>query len=94
MEWKPTYISVSSEGRYLGLVKQESVHRVGKSHWEDTRIVQIANPHPKTFRLDDFLYDVIEYMALHDLEMLAVVSEDGKVVGGIMRKDVLRYISR
>jgi Kef-type K+ transport system membrane component KefB len=94
MEWKPAYISVSSEGKYLGLVKQESVHRVGKSHWEDTPIAQIANPHPKTFRLEDFLYDVIEYMALHDLEMLAVVSEDGKVVGGIMRKDVLRYISR
>lgn len=94
MEWKPAYISVSSEGKYLGLVKQESVHRVGKSHWEDTRIAQIANPHPKTFRLEDFLYDVIEYMALHDLEILAVVSEDGKVVGGIMRKDVLRYISR
>lgn len=94
MGWKPAYIALSAEGRYLGLVKPDSVHRVGKGHWEDTRVAQIANPHPRAFKLDDFLYDVIEYMALHDLEMLAVVSDDATVVGGIMRRDVLRYISR
>lgn len=94
MGWKPAYIAVSADGKYAGLVKPESVHRVGRIHWDDTKVAQIANPHPRAFTLDDFLYDVIEYMALHDLDILAVVSEGGKVVGGIMRRDVLRYISR
>lgn len=92
--WKPAYIAVSPQGKYVGLVKPESVHRVGRGHWDDTRVTQIANPHPRSFKLDDFLYDVIEYMALHDLNILAVASDDTTVVGAIMRRDVLRYISR
>ena len=34
-------------------------------------------------------------MALHDLDLLAVISDDEKqVIGGVMRKDILGYLSK
>jgi hypothetical protein len=33
-------------------------------------------------------------MALHDVDLLAALSDDEKVVGGVMRKDILKYISK
>jgi hypothetical protein len=45
--------------------------------------------------MDEPLYEVVEYMALHDLDLVAVVSDDEQqVLGGVMRSDVFKHITK
>lgn len=66
-----------------------------RDSWERAVVNDISMQHVKEVRLEEPLYEVVEYMALHDLDLIAALSDDEKqVVGGVMRKDILQYFSK
>lgn len=91
-EWKSAYI-VQDHGKYLGIVKQADLSRIDIADRQKTLISDITEK-ISPVRMDDFIYEVIERMALHNFSLLAVVSADQSVIGGLMQNDVLRYIGR
>jgi len=92
-EWKSVYI-VHDNGKYVGLVKQSDINRIDKEDQQKTRIIDIAETNILPVKMDDFIYEVIERMALHNLSLLAVVSDDQSVVGGLTQNNVLRYVGK
>lgn len=65
-----------------------------RKSWEKAIVNDISMNHVRAVRMDEPLYEVVKFMALHDLDFLAVLSDDEKRVGGVMRKDILKYISK
>lgn len=69
--------------------------KVQKERWDKVIVNDIAMQHVKAVRPNEPLYEVVEYMGLHDLDLFAVLSDDEKQdVGGVMRKDVLKTSQR
>ena len=90
------YITVTKTGHsYLGIVTPAQLRKIGKKSWDIAIVNDISMQHIRAVKMDELLYEVVEYMALHDLDLLAVISDDEKqVMGGVMRKDILGYLSR
>jgi Kef-type K+ transport system membrane component KefB len=90
------YIAVTKTGHsYLGIVTPAQLRKIGKKSWDIAIVNDISMQHIRAVKMDELLYEVVEYMALHDLDLLAVISDDEKqVIGGIMRKDILGYLSK
>jgi len=95
-QYSPAYIAVTkNDNSYLGIATPAQFRKVRMENWDNVIINDVAMQHIKAVKLNDPLYEVIEYMALHDLDLLAVLSDDEKqVIGGVMRKDILKYISK
>jgi len=95
-EYSPAYVAVArSDNSYLGIVAPAQFRKVRMESWDRVIVNDIVVQHVRAVRLNEPLYEVVEYMALHDLDLLAVLSEDEKqVVGGVMHKDILQYISK
>jgi Kef-type K+ transport system membrane component KefB len=92
----PAYIAVTKTGRsYLGIVTPAQLRKIGKKSWDIAIVNDISMQHIRAVKMDELLYEVVEYMALHDLDLIAVISDDDKqVIGGVMRKDILGYLSK
>ncbi len=90
------YIAVTKTGHsYLGIVTPAQLRKIGKKSWDIAIVNDISMQHIRAVKMDELLYEVVEYMALHDLDLLAVISDDEKqVIGGVMRKDILGYLSK
>lgn len=93
--YNPAYIALTKDRSYLGIVTPEQFRRIGRESWETAIVNDISIKHIKAVKMDDYLHDAVEYMALHDLDLLAVVSDDhSQVLGGVMRRDILQYLSK
>jgi Kef-type K+ transport system membrane component KefB len=92
----PAYIAVTKTGRsYLGIVTPAQLRKIDKKSWDIAIVNDISMQHVRAVKMDELLYEVMEYMALHDLDLIAVISDDDKqVIGGVMRKDILGYLSK
>jgi Na+:H+ antiporter len=92
----PAYIAVTKTDRsYLGIVTPAQLRKIDKKSWDAAIVNDISMQHVRAVKMGELLYEVVEYMALHDLDLIAVISDDDKqVIGGIMRKDILGYLSR
>jgi hypothetical protein len=90
------YIAVTKTGHsYLGIVTPAQPQKIGKKNWDIAIVNDISMQHVKAVKMDELLYEVIEYMALHDLDLMTVISDDDEqVIGRIMRKDILGYLSK
>jgi Kef-type K+ transport system membrane component KefB len=90
------YIAVTKTGHsYLGIVTPAQLRKIGKKSWDIAIVNDISMQHIRAVKMDELLYEVVEYMALHDLDLLAVISDDEKqVIGGVMRNDILGYLSK
>jgi predicted transcriptional regulator len=76
-------------------VTPAQLRKIGKKSWDIAIVNDISMQHIRAVKMDELLYEVVEYMALHDLDLLAVISDDEKqVIGGVMRKDILGYLSK
>jgi predicted transcriptional regulator len=93
-QYSPAYIAVTSDNSYLGIVTPAQFRKVRMENWGNVVMNDVAMQHIRAVGLNEPLYEVIEYMALHDVDLLAALSDDEKVVGGVMRKDILKYISK
>lgn len=92
----PAYIAVTKTARsYLGIVTPAQLRKIDKKSWDVAIVNDISMQHVRAVKMDELLYEVVEYMALHDLDLLAVISDDDKqVIGGVMRKDILGHLSK
>lgn len=90
------YIAVIKTDRsYLGIVTPAQLKKIGKKSWDAAIVNDISMQHVRAVKMDELLYEVMEYMALHDLDLVAVISDDEKrVIGGVMRKDIVEYLSK
>jgi CBS domain-containing protein len=93
--YNPAYIAMTKDGSYLGIVTPEQFRRIRRESWETAIVNDISIKNIKAVKMDEYLHDVVEYMALHDLDLLAVVSDDNsRVLGGVMRRNILQYLSK
>lgn len=93
--YNPAYLAITRDGSYLGIVTPEQFHKISRENWDAAIVNDISLQHIRAVKLDDYLYDVVDYMALHDLDLLAVVTDDNaRVLGGVMRKDILGHLSK
>lgn len=93
--YNPAYLAVTRDGSYLGIVTPEQFHKIKRENWDATIVNDISLQNIRAVKMDDYLYDVVEYMSLHDLDLLAVVTDDDtRVLGGVMRKDILDYVPK
>jgi CBS domain-containing protein len=91
----PAYVAVTRQGSYLGIVTPEQFHKIRRENWSEAIVNDISLQHIRAVKMDDYLYDVVEYMALHDLDLVAVVTDDDmRVIGGVMRKNILDHLSK
>jgi Kef-type K+ transport system membrane component KefB len=94
-DYNPAYIVATKGKSYLGIVTPAQLRKLGRSSWPNAIVNDISIQHIKAFTLGDFVDEVVEYMALHDLDLVAVVSDDHmQVIGGVMRQDIMRHISK
>lgn len=94
-QYNPAYVALTKDNSYLGIVTPPQLRKIRRESWENAIVNDISMQHVRAVRMDEPLYEVVEYMALHDLDLLAVISDDEKqVVGGVMRKDILKYITK
>jgi Kef-type K+ transport system membrane component KefB len=94
-QYSPAYIAVTNDNSYLGIVTPAHFRKVRMESWDKMLVKDIAMQHVRAVRLGEPLYEVVEYMALHDIDLLAVLSDDESVVvGGVVHKDILQYISK
>lgn len=95
-QYNPAYIAITkNDNSYLGIVTPSQLRKIRRENWERAIVNDISMQHVRAVKMGEPLYEVVEYMALHDLDLLAVLSDDEKqVVGGVMRKDILKYISK
>ena len=89
---EPTFIVTSGDDRrYYGLVSWDSITSASRFGRHSTPAADIAIRKVEPVYLEDNVYDAVEYMALHDLTLLAVVSKDDyRVLGGILKTDLLK----
>jgi Kef-type K+ transport system membrane component KefB len=89
---EPMFIVTSGdERRYYGLISWNSITSASRFGHHSTPAADIAIRKVAPVYLEDNVYDAIEYMALHDLTLLAVVSKDDyRVLGGILKTDLLK----
>lgn len=81
--YNPKYVAMMKDGRsYLGLVTPSQVRKIRREGWHCVILNDISIQHIKAIEMDEPLYEVVEYMALHDLDPAAVVSEDEQQVHG------------
>ncbi len=81
--YNPEYVAMMKDGRsYLGLVTPSQVRKIRREGWHCVILNDISIQHIKAIEMDEPLYEVVEYMALHDLDPAAVVSEDEQQVHG------------
>ncbi|ANV89598.1 site-2 protease family protein [Picosynechococcus sp. PCC 8807] len=91
---RPTY--ASSEGRYRGLIRPKSLHRLERSQWDQLELMAIAIPLDKipSVTEQDNLATVI--CALETLEepFITVLSPAGAVAGIIDRAQIVQAIAK
>jgi predicted transcriptional regulator len=81
--YNPKYVAMMKDGRsYLGLVTPSQVRKIRREGWHCVILNDISIQHIKAIEMDEPPYEVVEYMALHDLDPAAVVSEDEQQVHG------------
>ena len=95
-QYNPAYIAMTkNDNSYLGIVTPSQFRKIRRENWERAIVNDISMQQVRAVKMEEPLYEVVEYMALHDLDLLGVLSDDEKqVIGGVMRKDILKYISK
>ncbi len=83
---------VDSEGRPAGYVNVHDMFRVASYGLEDEPVSSVqVNPIPK-IRADEPASRALDEFRLSESQIIAVVDDDGKLVGTILEREVLRYL--
>jgi CBS domain-containing protein len=91
---------VDASGRLAGIATEADLmrDRIAPEGWviqqeQDPTVGQIMTPAPTTMRPDDDLAEVVAIMLDARLRSVPIV-DDGKLVGIVTRRDVLRVVAR
>lgn len=84
---------VVQDGSLIGLVTIEDVRKVPKEEWEMKTVRQIMTPASKLeiASLDENVAEALQMLQKDDLRQLPVIS-DGKLVGLLRRRDIVRWL--
>jgi Zn-dependent protease/CBS domain-containing protein len=93
MRYKHGGFPIVSEGRFLGLVTDHDVRKVGRMRWSRVTVEDIMKTSEKlvTIRPDDTASDALFLMSKWEVGRLPVIKNDS-LVGIITRSDVTRAI--
>jgi Zn-dependent protease/CBS domain-containing protein len=85
---------VDEAARFLGLLTFADVRRVPRAEWTSTEAANVMTPSSRlvvTSARED-LADAADKLARADVSQLPIVDADGRLVGMLLRRDVLRWI--
>jgi predicted transcriptional regulator len=78
-------VVVDDDRVVLGLLRAKELEKDG-----DLLIEQAMRPGPSTFRPNVLIHEMAHFMVEHNVESSLVTTSDGKLVGLLMRPDVMR----
>jgi CBS domain-containing protein len=89
---------IGSQGRLVGIISEKDCMRVlaggSYDHRESDELLSVAahmSTHLITIKPDDGIYHIVDTFEKHNVRRLPVV-EDGRLVGQVSRRDVLKGI--
>jgi Zn-dependent protease/CBS domain-containing protein len=85
---------VDDDGAFVGLVAFADIRRVPREEWATTDVAQIMTPRSELVVASprDDLADAADKLARADVSQLPVVDRGQRLVGQLLRRDVLRWI--
>ena len=85
---------VDDEGKLLGIITEHDVMNFALSgDAADTKASEIMTKRVDTYGPDTLVVEIINHFAAHRIRRVPVV-EQGKVVGIISRRDIVRYMDQ
>ena len=85
---------VDDEGNLMGIITEHDVINFAISgDAADTRVSESMTTRVEKFSPDTLLVEVINYFTAHRIRRVPIV-ENGKVVGIISRRDIVRYMDQ
>jgi Zn-dependent protease/CBS domain-containing protein len=84
---------VLQDGSLIGLVTTEDVRKAPKEEWESKTVRQIMTPvsELKVASLDGNVAEALQMLQKDDVRQLPVI-EEGKLVGLLRRRDIIRWL--
>jgi Kef-type K+ transport system membrane component KefB len=84
-------VTLDKDRRYYGLISWNTIASASRFGHHSTQVGDIAMRNIAPIYPEENVYDAIEYMALHDLPLLAVVSKENyRVLGGLVKTELVR----
>lgn len=95
LRWHISGVPVADDdGRLVGIITEHDVVNFAISgNAADTRAREVMTKQVTTYAPDTLVVDIINYFAAHRIRRVPVV-EDGKVIGIISRRDIIREMDR
>jgi CBS domain-containing protein len=85
---------VDDEGTLMGIITEHDLMNFALSgDAADTRVSEVMTTKVETYSPDTLVVEVLNYFAARRIRRIPIV-EDGKVVGIISRRDILRELNR
>ena len=85
---------VDDEGKLVGIITEHDLMNFALSgNAADTRVSEVMTTRVETYSPDTLVVEVINHFAARRIRRMPVV-ENGKVVGIISRRDILRELNR
>ena len=78
-------VVVNQERVVLGLLREKELDEA-----PDRRIQEVMRPGPSTFRPHVETLEMATYMVEHDVESSPITTSDGRLVGLLLREDVVK----
>jgi CBS domain-containing protein len=80
--------------RLLGIVTLEDVRKVPREAWQTTRVgdAMTSTPHLVVATPDESAATALTKLTNRDVEQLPVVDGDGRLLGMLRRRDILRWL--
>ncbi len=86
---------LDGEGRVIGIISEHDlVNLAMDGNAEDTTVGEIMTREVVSFHPDDPIADIARCFSERRLRRVPIVEEDGKLVGIISRRDILRELLR
>ncbi len=94
-QWRK-YLVTNEEGQLLGIITTEDLKQIPTSHWTETAVRELVQPADKipTVRSNLSLLEVVQLIEKDNLSELAVVKENGVVVGLLEKNSILDLLQK
>ncbi len=94
-QWRK-YLVTNEEGQLLGIITTEDLKQIPTSHWTETAVRELVQPADKIpkVRANLSLLEVVQLIEKDNLTELAVVKENGVVVGLLEKNSILDLLQK
>ncbi|MBE9166261.1 site-2 protease family protein [Pleurocapsales cyanobacterium LEGE 06147] len=90
------YLVINEEGQLLGIITTENLKQIPTSQWTETDVRELVQPADKlpTVESDLSLLEVVQLIEKDNLTELAVVKENGVVIGLLEKNSILDLLQK